>query len=378
MAAPERIVELAHSVKHVADDKIATIEHITRETKYLALNALIEAARAGDAGRGFAVVANEVKHVSERITDIAQTLTSELAGSLAELSALGDSMIGQLEQHRGQRLTDLAHHMIEIIDRNLYERSCDVRWWATDAALVDVLGAPSPQAVRHACQRLGVILDSYTVYLDLWVADASGRIVANGRPDRYPGVIGADASRHPWFLAAMRTPSGADYAAFDVRRAKLLHNAEVATYATAIREDGETHGRPIGALGIFFDWAPQARAVVQGVPLLPHERAVTRCLLLDAEHRVLASSDGEGVLLERFALRRQRGATGANAASSGFYHADGDGMIGYALTPGYETYEGLGWYGVVQQRPESAASGMERTSAVPSAAQVATANAIAA
>ena len=61
---------------------------------------------------------------------------SELAGSLAELSALGDSMIGQLEQHRGQRLTDLAHHMIEIIDRNLYERSCDVRWWATDAALV--------------------------------------------------------------------------------------------------------------------------------------------------------------------------------------------------------------------------------------------------
>lgn len=378
MAAPERIAELAHSVKHVADDKIATIEHITRETKYLALNALIEAARAGDAGRGFAVVANEVKHVSERITDIAQTLTSELAGSLAELSALGDSMIGQLEQHRGQRLTDLAHHMIEIIDRNLYERSCDVRWWATDAALVDVLGAPSPQAVRHACRRLGVILDSYTVYLDLWVADASGRIVANGRPDRYPGVIGADASRHPWFLAAMRTPSGADYAAFDVRRAKLLHNAEVATYATAIREDGETHGRPIGALGIFFDWAPQARAVVQGVPLLPHERAVTRCLLLDAEHRVLASSDGEGVLLERFALRRQRGATGANAASSGFYHADGDGMIGYALTPGYETYEGLGWYGVVQQRPESAASGMERTSAVPSAAQVATANAIAA
>ncbi|VVE47339.1 Biofilm dispersion protein BdlA [Pandoraea morbifera] len=378
MAAPERIVELAHSVKHVADDKIATIEHITRETKYLALNALIEAARAGDAGRGFAVVANEVKHVSERITDIAQTLTSELAGSLAELSALGDSMIGQLEQHRGQRLTDLAHHMIEIIDRNLYERSCDVRWWATDAALVDVLGAPSPQAVRHACQRLGVILDSYTVYLDLWVADASGRIVANGRPDRYPGVIGADASRHPWFLAAMRTPSGADYAAFDVRRAKLLHNAEVATYATAIREDGETHGRPIGALGIFFDWAPQARAVVQGVPLLPHERAVTRCLLLDAEHRVLASSDGEGVLLERFDLRRQSGTTGANAASSGFYDAGDDGMIGYALTPGYETYEGLGWYGVVQQRPEGTASGTARTSAVPSVARVATANAIAA
>lgn len=361
MAAPERIVELAHSVKNIADDKIATIAHITRETKYLALNALIEAARAGDAGRGFAVVANEVKHVSERITTIAGDLTTELAGSLTELSALGDSMIGQLEQHRGQRLADLAHHMIEIIDRNLYERSCDVRWWATDTALVDVLSDPSPEAARHACRRLGVILDSYTVYLDLWVADASGRIVANGRPDRYPGVIGSDASRHPWFLKAMNTPSGADYAAFDVRRAKLLHNAEVATYATAIREEGETHGAPLGALGIFFDWAPQAKAVVQGVPLLPDERERTRCLLLDAEHRVLASSDGEGILLERFSLRRPREGV---AASTGFYHAGDaggaggagdDGLVGYALTPGYETYEGLGWYGVVQQWDDDAA-----------------------
>ncbi|MGC7405654.1 methyl-accepting chemotaxis protein [Pandoraea pneumonica] len=362
MTAPERIVELAHSVKNIADDKIATIAHITRETKYLALNALIEAARAGDAGRGFAVVANEVKHVSERITNIAGDLTTELAGSLSELSSLGDSMIGQLEQHRGQRLSDLAHHMIEIIDRNLYERSCDVRWWATDAALVDVLSAPSPEAARHACRRLGVILDSYTVYLDLWVADADGRIVANGRPDRYPGVIGADASRHPWFLKAMSTPSGADYAAFDVRRAKLLHNAEVATYATAIREDGEKHGAPLGALGIFFDWAPQAKAVVEGVPLLPAERARTRCLLLDAEHRVLASSDGEGILLERFGLHRPRDSA---SPSTGFYDAGDDSLIGYALTPGYETYEGLGWYGVVQQWDERPALAASRTTLVP-------------
>ncbi len=30
----------------------------------------------------------------------------------------------------GERLVDLALNAIEIIDRNLYERSCDVRWWA--------------------------------------------------------------------------------------------------------------------------------------------------------------------------------------------------------------------------------------------------------
>ena len=34
-------------------------------------------------------------------------------------------------------------------------------------------------SARHASQRLGVILDSYTVYLDLWVVDADGRVVTH-------------------------------------------------------------------------------------------------------------------------------------------------------------------------------------------------------
>jgi hypothetical protein len=31
--------------------------------------------------------------------------------------------------------------------------------------------------------------------------------------------------------------------------------------------------------------------------------------------------------------------------------------VGFALTPGYETYRGLGWYGVVEQRPSAAKAG---------------------
>jgi hypothetical protein len=34
------------------------------------------------------------------------------------------------------------------------------------------------------------------------------------------------------------------------------------------------------------------------------------------------------------------------------YYTDSDGhTVGYSLTPGYETYEGLGWYGVIEQKP---------------------------
>jgi methyl-accepting chemotaxis protein len=88
------------------------------------INAVIEAARAGEDGR--AVVANQVKDGSRRIGQ----LTGELG---AELATISETMVAELERQQGQR--HLALNMIDVIDRNLYERSCDVRWRATDAAI---------------------------------------------------------------------------------------------------------------------------------------------------------------------------------------------------------------------------------------------------
>ncbi len=51
---------------------VNTIRKITRQTKLLALNANIEAAAAGDAGKGFRVVANEVKVLSQEISELAE------------------------------------------------------------------------------------------------------------------------------------------------------------------------------------------------------------------------------------------------------------------------------------------------------------------
>jgi hypothetical protein len=61
----------------------------------------------------------------------------------------------------------------------------------------------------------------------------------------------------------------------------------------------------------------------------------------DARHRIIDASDGQGVLSDTFPLNGLTQKTG--------YVADGGKTIGYALTPGYETYRGLGWYGVIVQ-----------------------------
>jgi hypothetical protein len=334
---PERVVELANEVSSLTGARVRQIEDVAKRTKLLALNALIEAAHAGQEGKGFAVVAQEVGDISDEVSRISATLTGELATSLEELDGLGRRLVGEV---RGGRLADLAHHMIEIIDRNLYERSCDVRWWATDAAMVDVCAGGD---ASHACRRLGVILDSYTVYLDLWIADLDGNVVAHGRPDRYAGVLGQDVSGEEWFTRGLATGSGDDFVAVDVTANRPLDDRLVATYATAVRQGGEADGAPIGVLGIFFDWQQQADTVVRGVPLRPDEAARTRCLLLDADHRVIAASDGIGVLRDRFELR-------SGDRPMGHYTGPDGEVVGFSLTPGYETYAGLGWWGVVEQR----------------------------
>ena len=341
------ILRLAYDVSHVTSEKISLIETITRRTKILALNALIEARRAGDAGAAFAVVAQEIGEISKNISGITTELKTSVEAQIHNLGQAGEKLVNEF---RGTRFSDLALNAVEIIDRNLYERSCDVRWWATDSAVVDVAANLSDATRSYATERLATILDSYTVYLDLWVVDTAGNVIATGRPHRFPRALNTNVSSASWFRNAIATPSGNEFAVANIEQNAVLDNSAVATYSTAIREDGKPGGRVIGALGIFFDWGPQAHAVVSGVGLSREERLASRVLLLDADHRIIASSDNRGVLTEKFSLR-------TDARPRGFY-TNGTKTVGFALTPGYETYKGLGWYGVIEHINEPPPSSM--------------------
>ena len=336
---PERILNAATNLSDLTTAKVNQIQNVTKTAKMLAMNALIEASRAGDAGRGFAVVANEVTNISQHITSIANELQELFVVEAAELRKTAQTV-------RGSRLSDLALYVIELIDRNLYERSCDVRWWATDSAVVQgCVADASDSARKFAGKRLGVILDSYTVYLDLWVADKSGKVVANGRPDRYRAV-GIDVSDKEWFRQAMATKSGGEYAVADIENNETLSGKAVATYATAVRADGEEDGEIVGAMGIFFDWEEQAQSIVNSVSLPPEERERTTIMIIDRESKIIASSDHLTRLGEYMVL-------GHNNEKKGAYLLDDQTIVAHALTPGYETYAGLGWRGVIIQKPAS-------------------------
>jgi hypothetical protein len=189
------IARLTTEVDQIACEKTKSIQQITNQMKMLALNALIESSRAGALGAGFAVVAQEVRSVGQKVEDIARELETELTGRTANLAQSIEKM---MERSRGERMVDLALNAVELIDRNLYERTCDVRWWATDSAVVDCAASPGAANVSHVAERLAVILRAYTVYLDLWLCDLNGNVLASARSDRYD-VNGRTSPERPGF-----------------------------------------------------------------------------------------------------------------------------------------------------------------------------------
>ncbi|WP_207392793.1 methyl-accepting chemotaxis protein [Aeromicrobium sp. IC_218] len=109
-ALQEDAVSAGASVEHLTESSqvigqvVGLISNVSDQTKLLALNASIEAARAGAAGKGFAVVADEVKRLAEETNAASRRVEQQLGssqGAIEAVSAALDAIVTSIEGVRG-------------------------------------------------------------------------------------------------------------------------------------------------------------------------------------------------------------------------------------------------------------------------------------
>ncbi len=173
-----RIGKLSRAAQQIGD-VVKLITAIAEQTNLLALNATIEAARAGEAGRGFAVVASEVKslasqtakatdeissHISgmQRATQESVAAIKEIGGTIGQISEISSSIASAVEQ-QGSATQEIARS-VQNVAQGTQEAAVNILQvnrgaTETGSASEDVLS--SARSLSSESKRLRAELDRF-------------------------------------------------------------------------------------------------------------------------------------------------------------------------------------------------------------------------
>jgi len=110
------------------------VSHIAAQTNLLAINAAIEAARAGDAGRGFAVIAKEIRSLSQESAKTGKLITERMA-EVAQIMKV-TVLSANIASEHDQSAIDLSANVIEDVLSHMRELNNNAESMSTQGAVI--------------------------------------------------------------------------------------------------------------------------------------------------------------------------------------------------------------------------------------------------
>jgi chemotaxis signal transduction protein len=250
-------------------DLMRSVTHTTRTIERIVWNGKVTSHGGG---------VNKLNTILDQITETGERSDALFSRSIRDLyQTVLAASISEAE------LT--SQLLVDMLDRNLYERANDCRWWALTAQLRSALAFPSAAQAVAMGAVLAHINRLYTVYARLVVYDRSGRIVAvTGDQGALGMQISADTLTR---VCALR--SELDHYAEPFAPSPLYDGAPTYIYHAAIRHSDQP-GTVVGGIGVVFDARPElVNMLHSGVAA----RRNMHAFFITPDGRVLASTDAQ-------------------------------------------------------------------------------------
>ncbi len=229
---------------------------------------------------------------------------------------------------------------IDIMDRNLYERSNDCRWWALTTTFREILSQDHINETDR--EKMNAILETinglYTVYTTMFIYDQNGCIVAVSNPNE-SHYVGKRVG-YNWAAQTLQLETTQEYVVSPFEPSLFYDNRSTYIYNACIQN---FDNNAVGGIGIVFDAQPQFQAMLEDV--LPknenHEiKDGIFALFIDRFGRVLSTTTdeiaiGSTVTLPESILQLSSGQSDAQMIEyNGLYYT-----VGSTCSSGYREYK---------------------------------------
>ncbi|AFV97837.1 MULTISPECIES: chemotaxis protein CheW [unclassified Sulfuricurvum] len=285
-------------------------------------------------------IANAIGHESP----FTKALLSEISKTGEETKRIFDHTVANLNTAMMiqylEALKFQSSLAIDIMDRNLYERANDCRWWALTTTFRECLSHPniSDENRNKMNSILGYINGLYTVYSAIFLYDREGNIVSVSNPDN-SSMIGKKIG-YSWASQTLNLNTTQEYVVSPFEPSPYYDTRSTYIYNACIRNFNEEN---VGGIGIVFDSESQFAAMLHDTLPKDENHQIPEgmfALFIDRNGRVISSTTdeihvGEILTLPDSLLNLGSGQSDAQILPhNGIYYA-----LGATCSNGYREYK---------------------------------------